>query len=101
MPVTLAFVSPGSWRVLRVFQSPGGENMRETIWCVGLVAVHEHVFVPACCPAATASPSAVVTWASVTGAHGLLGACAPAARGPNATSTDITTRTSTETERAV
>src|SRR4029078_4300189 len=99
MPLTGAFVTPGISRVLRVFQSPGGEYMRETIWCVGLLADHEQVFVPARCPAATVSPSAALTSAGVTWAHALLGTCAPAARRPDATSTDATTRT--ETERAV
>src|SRR5512147_2861261 len=101
MPLTLVFVSPGSCLVLRVFQSPGGEYMRETTWCVGLLADHEHVLVPACCPAATVSPSAALTSAAVNCAHGLLGACAPTARRPDVTSANTTIGTSTEPERAV
>src|SRR4051794_31761846 len=99
-PLTLAFVTPGIGRVLRVFQSPGGEYRRVTISFVGLLAVHEHVFVLGCCPAATVSPSAALTWAGVTCAHGSLGTCASAARRPDATSTDTTTGTSIETKRA-
>src|SRR4051812_27100089 len=86
-PLTGAFVTLGIGR-MSLFQSPGGQYMRETIWCVGLLAVHEHVLVPAFCPAATVSPSAVLTWAAVTCAHGSLGACAPAVRRPDAMSTD-------------
>src|SRR4029078_2497205 len=94
MPLTGAFVTPGISRLLRVFQSPGGEYMRETIWCVGLSADHEHVFVPACFPAPTVSPRAVLTSAAVTCAHGSLGTCAPTARAPDATSADTITGTS-------
>src|SRR5881628_1632896 len=95
-PLTGAFVTPDIG-LESLFQSLGGQYMRETIWCFGLLAVHEHVFVPACCPAATVSPSAALTSAAVTCAHGLLGVCAPAVRTPGATSRNTTIGTSIAT----